>query len=214
MTMKKKIIAKAKPREKKTAPKAEPKKELPPKPEPREQKLPPAPESKEKSLPPKPDIPASPPSSPPPQEVYLAIRKLLDTTNHIQARAAELENALGVLREQERAKAVRDLLLALRHSQDGDLLRFDPATSADGEASQAKAIAGAMVEAFAIEPVHRIGERIPIRQGEIPDSLELDRSIGQEEGKCVAAEVISVGWKLKQQTLLKPMVRPVFGKAS
>ena len=34
------------------------------------------------------------------REVYLAIRNLLDTTNHIQARAAELENALDVLRQQ------------------------------------------------------------------------------------------------------------------
>ena len=47
-----------------------------------------------------------------PREVYQAIRKLLDTTNHIQARAAELENALGALREQERSKAVKELLLA------------------------------------------------------------------------------------------------------
>jgi len=33
-----------------------------------------------------------------PRRVHLAIRKLLDTTNHIQARAAELENALDELR--------------------------------------------------------------------------------------------------------------------
>ncbi|HTV63172.1 MAG TPA: hypothetical protein VMH30_11445 [Verrucomicrobiae bacterium] len=161
-----------------------------------------------KKLPPKPGLTARP------QEVYLAIRKLLDTTNHIQARAAELENALDVLREQERSKAVQELLLALRNSQDGDLLRFDPAAPGDGGSSQATAIVAALVEAFSITPIHRIGERVPVRRGEVPDSLELDRSIGEESGKCVAAEVISPGWKFKEQTLLKPMVRPVFSKSS
>jgi hypothetical protein len=149
-----------------------------------------------------------------PQEIYLAVRKLLDTTNHIQARAAELENALDILREQERSKAVQELLLALRNSQDGDLLRFDPAAPGEGDSSQAKATVAALVEAFSIEPIHRIGERIPVRRGEIPDSLELDRSIGEESGKCIAAEVISPGWKFKEQTLLKPMVRPVFNRSS
>ena len=61
-----------------------------------------------------------------PREVYLAIRKLLDTTNHIRARAAELENALEALRDQERSKAVSELLLALRNSPEGDLLRSQP----------------------------------------------------------------------------------------
>ena len=61
-----------------------------------------------------------------PREVQRAIRRLLDTTNHIQARAAALENALDALREQERSKAVKELLLALRNSADGDLLRYPP----------------------------------------------------------------------------------------
>jgi hypothetical protein len=145
-----------------------------------------------------------------PREVYLAIRKLLDTTNHIQARAAELENALDALREQERSKAVKELLLALRNSPDGDLLRFDPAASGDGGNSTAQAIVSALIEAFSIAPIHKIGEQIPVKDGELPDRLELDRSIGDETEKCVAAEIVSVGWGYKNQVLLKPVVRPVF----
>jgi hypothetical protein len=145
----------------------------------------------------------------PPREVYLAIRNLLDTTNHIQARAAELENALDLLREQERSKVFQQILLALRNSQDGDLLRFNPTAQAD-ESSLVKAIVEALIEAFEIEPFHQIGERIPVKRGEIPDNLELDRSIGEEAGKCVAVEVTSPGWKMNEKTLLKPMVRPVF----
>ena len=146
------------------------------------------------------------------REVYLAIRKLLDTTNHIQARAAELEGALDILREQERGRAIKDLFLALRNSPDGDLLRFNPVTADDGGSSQARAIVAALVEAFAVEPIHAIGERIAVRHGEIPDRLELDRSIGEETGKCIAAEVVSAGWMLNDQTLLKPVVRPLFIK--
>jgi hypothetical protein len=146
----------------------------------------------------------------PPQEVHIAIRKLLDTTNHIQARAAELEGALDILREQERGKAVRDLFLALRNSPDGDLLRFHPVAAATGESSQARAIVAALAEAFGIESIREIGERIAVRHGEVPDSLELDRSIGEETGKCIGAEVVSVGWKLGEHTLLKPVVRPLF----
>ena len=149
-----------------------------------------------------------------PREVYQAIRKLLDTTNHIQARAAELENALDVLREQEQIKAVKAVLVALRNSPDGDLLRFGPVAPGDGGTSTAQAVVAALVEAFAITPIHEIGEQIPVRHGAIPDSLELDRSIGEDGGKCVAAEITSAGWKFKGQTLLKPIVRPVFSKIS
>jgi len=150
----------------------------------------------------------------PPDAVYLTIRKLLDTTNHIQARAAELENALDDLRDQEQGKAVAKLLTALRHSQDGDLLRFNPAASGEGEPAQGRAIVAALVEAFGISPLHTPGERLPVRRGEIPDSLELDRAIGDEDGRCIAAEVVSTGWKRKDQVLLKPVVRPVFNKSS
>ena len=145
-----------------------------------------------------------------PRAVHLAIRRLLDTTNHIQARAAELENALDTLREQERSKAVKDVLLALRNSSDGDLLRFDPAAPGDGGNSTAQAIVTALGEAFSIAPIHKLGEKIPVRDGKIPDSLELDRSIGDETEKCVAVEIVSVGWSYKNQVLLKPVVRPVF----
>jgi hypothetical protein len=145
-----------------------------------------------------------------PREVQVAIRRLLDTTNHIQARAAELENALDALREQERRKAVKELLLALRNSSDGDLLRFDRAAPGDGGNSTAQAIVTALGEAFSIAPIHKLGEKIPIRDGKIPDSLELDRSIGDETDKCVAAEVVSVGWSYKNKVLLKPVARPVF----
>ena len=110
-----------------------------------------------------------------PREIYLAIRKLLDTTNHIHARATELENALDELREQERSKAIKNLLLALRNSADGDLLRFDPTVPGTDETSRPQAIVTALVEAFAIAPFHQLGERISVRNGEIPDSLELDR---------------------------------------
>jgi hypothetical protein len=171
-------------------------------------KIRPKPKPHKKKRPPKARRPARP------REVYLAIRKLLDTTNHIQARAAALENALDVLREQERSKAVKELLLALRNSPDGDLLRFDPAAPDNGGNSTAQAIVAALVEAYSITPIHEIGEQIPVRHGEIPDGLELDRSIGEDAGKCIAAEVISAGWRFKEQTLLKPVVRPVFSKAS
>jgi hypothetical protein len=132
--------------------------------------------------------------------VHLAIRKLLDTTNHIQARAAELENALEALREQERSKAVKELLLALRNSPDGDLLRFTPAAPGNGGNSTAQAIIAALVEAFSIVPIRNIGEHIAVRDGHIPDTLELDRSIGDEPQNCIAAEVISVGWSYKNHT--------------
>jgi len=145
-----------------------------------------------------------------PREVYLAIRKLLDTTNHIRARAAELENALETLRDQERGTAVKQLLLALRNSPEGDLLRSNPAAPGDADSTTAQAITGALVEAFSIAPIRSIGERIAVRDGHIPETLELDRSIGEEVETCVEAEVLSVGWSYNNQALLKPVVRPLF----
>lgn len=145
-----------------------------------------------------------------PREVYVAVRKLLDTTNHIRARAAELENALENLRDQERGTAVKQLLLALRNSPEGDLLRSNPAAPGDADSTTAQAITGALVEAFSIAPIRSIGERIALRDGHIPETLELDRSIGDEVETCVEAEVLSVGWSYKNQALLKPVVRPLF----
>jgi len=111
---------------------------------------------------------ATPRRSPSPRAVHRAIHRLLDTTNHIQARAAELENALEALREQERRTAVKQLLLALRNSPDGDLLRSNPAAAGDAANSTAQAIIGALVEAFSIVPVRNIGERIPSETGTFP----------------------------------------------
>ena len=145
-----------------------------------------------------------------PREVYVAVRKLLDTTNHIRARAAELENALENLRDQERGTAVKQLLLALRNSPEGDLLRSNPAAPGDADSTTAQAIIGALVEAFSIAPIRSIGERIAVRAGHIPDTLDLDRSIGDEVDTCVEAEVVSVGWTYKNQALLKPVIRPVY----
>jgi hypothetical protein len=157
---------------------------------------------------------ATPRRSPSPRAVHRAIHRLLDTTNHIQARAAELENALEALREQEHSSAVKQLLLALRKSPDGDLLRSNPAAPGDAANSTAQAIIGALVEAFSIVPIRNIGERIPVRDGHIPDTLDLDRSIGDEVDTCVEAEVVSVGWSYSNQTLLKPVVRPLFATQS
>jgi hypothetical protein len=145
-----------------------------------------------------------------PREVYLAIRKLLDTTNHIRARAAELENALETLRDQERGTAVKQLLLALRNSPEGDLLRSNPAAPGDADSTTAQAITGALVEAFSIAPIRSIGERIEVRDGHIPDTLELDRPIGDDVETCTEAEVVSAGWTYKNRALLKPVVRPLF----
>ncbi len=142
-----------------------------------------------------------------PAEIPLAIQKLLDTANHIQARAAELENAMDAWHEHERSRAVKDLLTALRNSPDGDLLRYDPEAA---DAGSLQAVLTALTEAFSIEPVYEQGERIPVRPDEIPDSLELDRSMDQETGECMEVEVVSAGWKLKEQVLIKPVVRPLF----
>jgi hypothetical protein len=159
---------------------------------------------------PAPVKPAAKAASLRPVEIPLAIQKLLDTTNHIQARAAELENAIDAWHEHERSRAVKDLLTALRNSPDGDLLRFDPEAAESADAGPLRAVLTALTEAFSIEPVYEQGERIPVRQDEIPDSLELDRSIDQETGECIEVEVVSAGWKIKEQVLIKPVVRPLF----
>jgi hypothetical protein len=123
-----------------------------------------------------------------------------------------LENALDELRDQERIKAVKDLLLALLNSPNGDLLRFD--STVTGESDRTRVINEALNEPFSIVPAHEIGERVPVRDGKIPDNLELDRSVGEEVGKCGAAEIVFDGWKFKEQTIIKPLVRPLFGVSS
>jgi hypothetical protein len=114
------------------------------------------------------------------------------------------------LRDHERARALTDLLLALRNSPEGDLLRPDPAAPDDAASNTAHAITAALVEAFAITPIRTLGERIPLRDGRVPDTLDLDRPLAGEPEQCIAAEVLSVGWSYKHHTLLKPVVRPIF----
>ena len=105
---------------------------------------------------------------------------------------------------------MKELLLALRNSPDGDLLRFNPAAPGDGGNTTAQAIIRALVEAFSIVPIRTPAERITVRDGQIPDTLELDRSIGEEVETCVEAEVVSVGWSYNNHTLLKPVIHPLF----
>lgn len=71
-------------------------------------------------------------------------------------------------------------------------------------------IAEALVEAFEITAVHTVGATIPLSNRQIPDSVELDRPMGEEPDPCVALEVVSVGWRYRGRTLLKPVVRPIF----
>ena len=40
------------------------------------------------------------------------------------------------------------------------------------------------------------------------------RPIGDESDECVAAEVVSAGRRHKEQTILKPLVRPLFRVSS
>jgi len=105
---------------------------------------------------------------------------------------------------------VKELLLALRNSPDGDLLRVNPVAPGDDGNTTAQAIIGALVEAFSIVPIRNIGERIAVLGGHIPETLELDRPIGDEVETCLEAEVVSVGWGYSNQPLLKPVVRPLF----
>jgi hypothetical protein len=84
---------------------------------------------------------------------------------------ADVEVWLDGLREQERSKALKELLLALRNSGDGDPLPIDPAVRGVGAHSTAQAIVTALGEAFSIKPIHQIGEPMPVRDGEIPDNL-------------------------------------------
>lgn len=145
-----------------------------------------------------------------PREVYVALRKLLNAAQHVEARAAGLEDALRLLREQERARAIGELLLALRNSSAGDLVRSGPDSPPGGDDAAMKGIAEALVEAFGITPVQTVGARIPLSKREIPDSVELDRPMGEEPDPCVALEVVSVGWSYRCRTLLKPLVRPIW----
>ncbi len=95
-----------------------------------------------------------------------ALRKAAEPTDLRMANSGRKQaDSVGphaCLREQERTQAVKELLLALRDSPDGDLLRSNPATPGDGAYSTAQAIIGALVEAFSIVPIRNTGDRIPV----------------------------------------------------
>ena len=72
-----------------------------------------------------------------------------------------------------------------------------------------KGLLEALMETFAIKPVHNIGDRILFRHDNIPDTVELDPPIGNYAEECTAFEVVAVGWSYGGKVLLKPIARPV-----
>ena len=53
-----------------------------------------------------------------------------------------------------------------------------------------------------------IGDRLPVKHGEVPEAVELDRPIGENAEDCAAVEIVSVGWSCDGKVLLKPVARP------
>lgn len=152
---------------------------------------------------------------PRPRNVYQALQRLLTLANQMQARSAALKSALHRLREQERGKVIKDLLSALRNSSAGNLIGA-PLDWSGGNAPDptARGLLEALMETFAIKPVHHIGDHIPVRQDDIPDTVELDRAIGDYAEECAALEVTAVGWSCDGKVLLKPIARPVLQSSS
>ena len=145
-----------------------------------------------------------------PRDVYVAVRKLLNTAHQVQARAAELESTLQTLRERERSRAMKDLLSALRDTSAGNLIRVPPDWDGeDGPSADVKGMLEALMEAFPIKPVGRVGDRLAVRAGQISEAVELDRAVGECADECVAVEVVSVGWSYGGKVLLKPIARPL-----
>ena len=145
-----------------------------------------------------------------PRNVFRALQRLLTLASQMQARSAGLESALRHLREQEREKVIRDLLSALRNSSAGNLIAAPPDwTGENAPDAAARGLLEALMEILAIKPVHNIGDCIPVRDDEIPDTVELDRPIGGYAEECTVLEVTAVGWSYGGKTLLKPIVRPV-----
>ena len=152
-------------------------------------------------------------AAPRPRNVYRALQRLLTLASQMQGRSAALESALHDLREQERGKVIRDLLSALRDSSAGNLIAAPPDwTGENAPDAPARGLVEALMETFGIKPVHNIGDRIPVGHGNIPDVVELDRPIGDEE--CTALEVSAVGWSYDGKVLLKPVARPVLRDGS
>jgi hypothetical protein len=150
------------------------------------------------------------PVTPRPRNVYQALQRVLTLANQMQGRSAALENSLQVLREQERFKVIRDLLTALRETSAGNLIGAPPDwTGENAPDATARALLEVLMETFAIKPMYNIGNCIPVRHDNIPDTVELDRPIGDYAEECTALEVTAVGWSYDGKVLLKPIARPV-----
>jgi hypothetical protein len=142
------------------------------------------------------------------RHVYSALRKLLDTAHHVQARATEFENAIQQLREKEQTEAITRILKALATSPAGDLTRGTPGSPGiDPQERIFGAVMESLVEAFGIQPIRRIGEVIPSQRGEPPTTVELDRPL--DGMSCSAFEVVAGGWTRNGRVLMKPCVRPI-----
>jgi hypothetical protein len=128
----------------------------------------------------------------------------------MQVRAAAVESELYRLREQERVKVVKDLLSALRNTSAGNLIAALPdSTGANGPDATTRGLLEALMETFRIRPVHHLGDRVPISDGQIPQTIELDRPIGDVSDEVHALEVTAVGWSYDGKLLLPPIARPV-----
>jgi hypothetical protein len=150
-------------------------------------------------------------AAPHPRNVYQALQRLLTLASQMQARSATLESSLHMLREQERGKAIKDLLSALRNTSAGNLIAAPPDWVGENAPDAiVKGLLEALMETFAIKPIHNIGDRIPLRHDNFPDIVELDRPIGDYAKECTALEVAAVGWSYGGKVLLKPIARPVF----
>jgi hypothetical protein len=79
----------------------------------------------------------------------------------------------------------------------------------NGPDATARGMLEALMEAFPIRPVGDIGDRLPVKHGEVSEAVELDRPIGEYLAECAALEVVSVGWSCDGKVLVKPVARPV-----
>jgi hypothetical protein len=150
-------------------------------------------------------------TAPRPRNVYQALQRLVTLASQMQARSTALESSLHLLREQERGKAIRDLLSALRNTPAGNLIVAPPDwVGENAPDATGRGLLEALMETFAIKPVHNIGDRISVRHDSIPDTVELDRPIGDYAEERTALAVAAVGWSFGGNVLLYPIVRPVF----
>jgi hypothetical protein len=128
----------------------------------------------------------------------------------MQGRAAALDDALQSLREEERRRIMKDLLTALRNTPAGNLIAAPPDyPGEDGPDATARGMLEALMETFPLMPVGAIGDRVPVKHGDVSEAVELDRPIGEYARECAAVELVSVGWSCDGKVLLKPIARPV-----